>query len=75
MKTIAAVTLLILLTAYLWLVVSLVLPPAQRPMVWTVAPATTAPLSEVVRAPKSNILDVSMFGCFGDFAVGEGSHG
>lgn len=42
MKTIAAITLLILLTAYLWLVVSLVLPPAQRPMVWTVAPATTA---------------------------------
>lgn len=68
MRTLAVGLVLLLLTAWLWPVATLAAPEPPD-LVWTVAPATTAPLSEVVRGPKPNT-DVSMFGCLGDFGRG-----
>jgi len=63
MRTVAIALVLLLLTAWLWLV-SVLATPEPPDLVWTVEPATTtAPLSEVVRPPAANILDVWMFGC------------
>lgn len=69
MRALAVALVLLLLTAWLWLVAALAAPEPPD-LVWAVAPATTAPLSEVVRGPKSNILDVWMFGCLSTFGRG-----
>lgn len=71
MKTILVGLALLVLAAWLWLVASLAT-PAPRVFVWTVAPATTAPLSRVLLTVSKTPRCFECLGVLSSGAVGEG---